>query len=253
MPSLTVLGSGTMVPDSKHNPAGFLLEINRKKILLDCGFGVIRHLVDFGYQLLDIDYLFISHFHCDHCGDAFNLINSRYVQENYEKKSRQRRLTIWGPKTIEQRFEKWRQLFWLEPKEFPLLKFIEGPKNFTTDNLKIELFPVKHVPWFDSVGISIKYKDYKIVYPGDIGSEQNLQQLINYASQADIFICEAAATQDENTSHFSLNKLETVSQIAKIRQTLIVHVPPRLLGKAEKLTKKYKNIKLAYDGLKLTF
>ena len=66
---LTILGSGTATPLLYRNCAGYLLEVEDKKLLFDSGTGTIRRLLEIKTDLFDIEHIFYSHLHNDHIND----------------------------------------------------------------------------------------------------------------------------------------------------------------------------------------
>ncbi len=86
----------------ERNPSGFIIEADNKKILLDAGHGIIRRMVDFGFNYQDIDLVFFSHFHTDHFNDAFSLVHSRWVDDIYAGKTNKPLLFL-GPQGIEKK------------------------------------------------------------------------------------------------------------------------------------------------------
>ncbi|MBU0647633.1 ribonuclease Z [Patescibacteria group bacterium] len=250
MTYLKVLGSGTIVPTKDFNPPGYLLQIAGQKILLDCGFGIIRRLVDYGYSIQDIDHLFISHFHTDHFADAFNLIHARFV-DDLQNKRKHRKITISGPKGLKQRFKQWREIFWLEPKEHYPVKFIEGPIKFKTARISIELFLIQHVMWFPSVGIKIKYQNKKIVYTGDVSTDQDFHALTTKCYHADLLIIESSSDSENSLTHFNIQKVDALSKVSLVKKTLVVHVPEKIKRKIEKFCDLEDKLILAEDGMKI--
>lgn len=246
---LTILGAGVIVPTKNANPAGFLVEANGKKILLDCGHGTIRHLIDYGFNVQDINLVFISHFHTDHFGDAFNLVHTRWVDDCY-KQNGFGKLTFLGPETLEKRFKKWRTIFWPEPKEYYNIKFLEGPRKIKLEKISIEIFPVKHVKWFKSIGIIIKYQNKKIVYTGDIGSDHDYKDLVKRCSGSDLLIAEAS--YDKPTpNHYSIGQIKELAKKDDIKKVLVVHYRPQHAKYVEQVCKKEKKFIFGKDGLKL--
>lgn len=243
---ITILGSGTMMPTKERNPSGFLFELGKTKILLDCGHGVIRRMVDYGIDPQTIDAVFISHFHTDHFGDAFNLVHARWVDDIYHKR-KQRKLTFLGPQELEKKYKLWRKIYWLEPEESYPLKFKEGPQKLKIDDLTIETFEVQHVPWFQSVGIKIEWSGKKIVYPGDIGSSHDFNDLIWQTQNANLLIIEAGY-EKPTPNHFTLKQVEETTKKANIQKILIVHIRPDLAERLQDLVSKEPNFQLAKDG-----
>jgi len=88
---LTVLGSGTLLPDAARCSAAFHLEVQGRGILLDCGTGTLHGLARWGVAWRDIDLVAISHYHTDHVGDLAALLAALKFS------GRARPLTLIGP------------------------------------------------------------------------------------------------------------------------------------------------------------
>lgn len=247
--SITVLGAGVMAPTKARNPAGFLVEAGDKKILLDAGHGIVRRLVDFGFDLQAIDFVFASHFHADHFSDVFPLMHARCVDDNYNNRGH-KELLILGPKSAAVRFKLWRKIFWPEPNELYPLKFKEGPTRLLIGQARITTFPIKHVLWFGSLGIIIEFAGKKLVYTGDVGSEQNFNQLVKATQNADLLIIEAGATKPAPT-HYTIEQIQALAQAACVKKVLITHVRPQQISAIQKFCRGHKGFTLGKDGQKL--
>lgn len=247
--SITVLGAGVMVPTKERNPAGFLVEVGDKKILLDAGHGIVRRLVDFGFDLQAIDFVFASHFHADHFSDVFPLMHARCVDDNYNNRGH-KELLILGPKSAGARFKLWRKIFWPEPNELYPLKFKEGSTRLLIGQARITTFPINHVPWFGSLGIIIKFAGKKLVYTGDVGSKQNFNQLIKATQNADLLIIEAGADKPSST-HYSPEQIKALTKAANVKKVLITHVHPQQIKTVQKFCRGDKKFVLGKDGQKL--
>lgn len=66
---ITIIGSGTLLPNHRHRSPGHLIETAGAKVLLDCGSGVVHGLSAEGRDWSAISHVAISHFHADHFGD----------------------------------------------------------------------------------------------------------------------------------------------------------------------------------------
>lgn len=232
MAKLTILGSGTMMPTKKRFPSSFLLETDQAKLLIDCGHGALARLAEIGVDPREINGIFISHFHTDHFGDMGNLIHARFVANLYEEKPH-KNLIIIGPKTIQERFEKWKSIFWPEPKEIPLLEFNEGKNEFLIGNIKITTFPIVHVRWFDSIGCRISHEGKSIFYPGDVGNDHGFDDLVNKSKNSDLLIIEAGYGQP-TPNHFSLEQAELLKKEAGIKKVVFVHLR-HIAGEEERI------------------
>lgn len=193
-------------------------------LLIDCGHGALARLTEIGVDPRDIDAMFLSHFHTDHIGDAFNLIHARFVGDLYEGKEH-RQLVCIGPKTLEARFRKWREISWPEPNEEYPLEFHEGTLEHQVGDIRLKTFAVQHVPWFDSIGVRIETAGRCVVYPGDTGSSQGVASLVAPAAQADVLIIEAGYDRP-TPNHFTLDQIVELTRRANVMRTLIVHLKP---------------------------
>lgn len=64
---LKFLGSGgAFTMENFHS--NMILEVNGKRLLIDCGTDIRFSLNEAGYEYTDIDAIFITHLHGDHCG-----------------------------------------------------------------------------------------------------------------------------------------------------------------------------------------
>ncbi|MFA6250083.1 MAG: ribonuclease Z, partial [Candidatus Shapirobacteria bacterium] len=182
---LTILGSGTSAMTKNRNPAGFVVESGGEIILLDAGFGVIRKLVDLGFDYQKIDLMGITHFHADHFGDAFNLIFARYVDDSYHQVLKPKGLNVMGPRGMEERLKKWREIYWPEESESYPVKFIEGESKLLVGEIMVETIKVIHVDHFESVAFRLTENGKTLVYTGDIGSRNRMDDLVKNFGQID--------------------------------------------------------------------
>lgn len=72
---LTVLGASPVRPNPGRASSGHLLEVAGRRLLMDCGSGVLAQLLK-RCSLRDLDAIFISHAHPDHCLDLVNIRQS---------------------------------------------------------------------------------------------------------------------------------------------------------------------------------
>lgn len=63
---VTILGSGSAIPTTLHNPPSQLVELNDKLFMIDCGEGTQIQMRKFNARLNKLHSVFISHLHGDH-------------------------------------------------------------------------------------------------------------------------------------------------------------------------------------------
>jgi len=161
--------------------ANFLLEVDGKKILIDCGLVQGTQLADdinweaFPYSSSEIDYLFITHAHIDHLGRVPKLVDEGFRGKIYSTLpthglatpmledtagilSRNRELgldNIYKESNIKLAMSLWTGFKYHE-------------KITITPNLEVEFFDAGHI--LGSAMIQFTFNDKKILFTGDLGN-----------------------------------------------------------------------------------
>ncbi|WP_308917769.1 MBL fold metallo-hydrolase [Jannaschia sp. LMIT008] len=91
---LVILGSkgGPAIRPGGPNPTASLLCLDGRRIVVDCGLGVTRGLVDTGMDLRDLDLIVLTHLHSDHCLELGPLIHTAWTSGLATP------VTVWGPR-----------------------------------------------------------------------------------------------------------------------------------------------------------
>src|SRR5215831_7763979 len=91
---LVVLGSGTSVPHPHRAAPAFWLETTGGTLLLDCGMDTAHRMAEEGLDWPNLDAIWISHLHLDHCGGLAPLLfGTKWAPQT---QSRRKPLTIFG-------------------------------------------------------------------------------------------------------------------------------------------------------------
>jgi len=91
---ITFLGTVSGIPSLKRNHPAIALEYftdYRDVLLFDCGEGTQKQLMKSGISFMQINKIFISHWHADHFAGLIALIQTMNLE------NRKKRLTIYGP------------------------------------------------------------------------------------------------------------------------------------------------------------
>lgn len=233
-----------MVPTLKRHPAGYFVEHENQKILLDCGHATIARLIEMRISLDSINAIAVSHFHTDHFSDCFPLVHARFVDDVQNKREHQE-LTLIGPSGLKQRYAKWREIFWPEPGEHYPLKFIEGPNHSFGP---LTTFVVNHVPWFESVGFTIRSGKKKLIYTGDLGSQQS-KEFYKAIEGADILLIECGALSP-TPNHFSVEQAIELARKYRIKKVLLTHLRDKNIPQIKKVANQYPQlVSLAQDKM----
>lgn len=241
--AVTVLGSSGMFGTPQRACAGYLLEVDDGRILIDCGGGTWRNLLE------QLDYraltgVILSHRHPDHVTDLFQLFHAR----RYGEKEPLPEIPLWAPaETLERLCSFAKEL----DQAFTLRSVTAGDVIHHGD-ARFSFFPMAHPP--DTVGVRVEQDGAVLAYSSDTGPEGDLGGL---ATGADVFLCEATLqdSDEEWEGHMKASQAGAAAADAQVQRLVLTHLPPgRDAGLS--LTEAHKTsgdskVQLAADGLRL--
>lgn len=217
---LTILGSGTCIPNANRGSSGYLIETPKSKILLDCGAGTTWKLEKIGVNYLEIDHIFISHLHPDHTGDLVPFLFGTKYSGN---KTREKPLFIWGGKGFIKFFEALKKVYgtWIVPKDLVVDEIRGGSETF--QDFKLVSAKVPHTE--NSHAYKITAEEKSIVYSGDTDYSESL---INLAAKCDLLIIECALANDDSKRKGHLTPNEVIKTIteAQPKKVVVTHFYP---------------------------
>ncbi|WP_027418275.1 ribonuclease Z [Crocinitomix catalasitica] len=156
---LTILGSGSAVPNLNRGVSAQYLNFNERRILIDCGEGTQLQLRKFKIKFQRLQYIFISHLHGDHFLGIFGLISSMNLL------GRDNKLTIFAPVGLEEIIRhqfKLTEVYLGFELEFITVDPTEKTKIFEDDKLNIYAFPLQHRIPCNGFLFEEKAKEHKI-------------------------------------------------------------------------------------------
>ena len=216
---LTVLGCSGTFPGPASPCSGYLLEHDGYRLVVDLGAGALgqlqRHV-----GLLDVDAIYVSHLHADHCID---LVAYSYARR-YHPSGIPPVLPVYGPAGTGPRI--------LESYEAPPSHGLQDVFDFREVAPEVrELGPftvtaarVNHP--IECHGLRIEAGGRSLAYSGDTGESSALVAL---AQDADVFLCEASwAHADDNPPNIHLSGRQAGEHAAKASagRLLLTHVVP---------------------------
>jgi ribonuclease BN (tRNA processing enzyme) len=235
---LTILGSGTCVPSLKRNAPGYLLEIEDKKILIDCGGGTLLQLERVHPGLYkEIDYVFVTHTHIDHIADLAPLIQSLNWTPEF---TREKELIVIGPKGFKKFYENIIKVLAGRPKGTYDVKAKE-----INDVLKLDGFLVKAMKTLhsdDSHAYRFENKRKSVVFSGDAKYNENM---VLISKETDLLVIECSFTdQDKKEGHLTSSECGKISQKANVNKVILTHLYPPISTEQERL----KQCKKEFNG-----
>jgi len=189
---VTLLGTGTPFPNAERFGSAILVEAGGKKLLFDCGRGVVIRLAQAGVNPKDIDGLFLTHLHSDHVVGIPDLWLSGWFL------GRSKPLRIWGPQGTSSMVEHLVQAFAFDihirqapPDPLPS-KGVEidaqevAQGEIYNDGLtRVSAFLVDHGTVKPAFGYRVDSMGHSVVISGDTKFCQNL---VDFAKGADCLI-----------------------------------------------------------------
>jgi len=214
---LTVLGCAGTFPGPASPCSGYLLEHEGFRLLIDLGSGALgqlqRHV-----GLLDVDAIYISHLHADHCID---LVAYSYAR-CYHPEGMAPALPVYGPAGTAKRI--------LHSYEAPPLHGLEDVYDFREvppGTREIGPFTVTAVRVNHPVechGLRVEAGGRSLVYSADTGESD---ALVGLARDCDLFLCEASwlhAGDNPPDIHLSGRQAGEHAARAGVRRLLLTHV-----------------------------
>ena len=216
---LYILGSGTCVPNKRRGSSGYYLEINDKKILLDCGNGTTWKLEQIGVSFTDIDYVFITHFHPDHTSD---LVPFLFANKYSYNKCRDKNLYICGGKGTKGFIESLNSIYynWLKT-DMMFVTEIEVSK------IEYEVFDINvinSVHTDNSLVYKFTYAGHSLVYTGDTDYFEGLEEI---SKHADLLLIECSSVDDQKIKgHLTPSEIIRLAHTSKPKKIVLTHLYP---------------------------
>lgn len=179
---LTVLGCAGTFPGPSSPCSGYLVEHDGYRLVLDLGAGALGNLQRH-VDLLDVDAVYVTHLHADHCIDLVAYFYAR----RYHPRGMPPTLPVYGPKGTYHRIS----AAFEEPPVDGLDEVFDfrepGPGTFQLGPFTITSTVVSHP--IECHGLRLEVGGKVLVYSGDTGA---CPELVDLARDADLFLCEAS-------------------------------------------------------------
>lgn len=226
---LTILGVGTFFVNQNRSSSAYLLEVDNKKILIDCGPGTLMRLSQIGTSPTDLDYIFITHFHADHTSDLFPLFMNLRLLDFHPESKPTKFPQIIGSKGIYKFIPKLSNIYQLPSViNWKKVEFKEIKPSQQMGNIKIDAFKVKH----NAFGIFAKAYAYRfscegktIAFSGDTVRCTGVEKA---CKNADIFLCDSSYPKGKaNVAHMDTKDIGEICQKSKVKKVILCHQYPQ--------------------------
>ena len=221
---LTVLGSGTSVPHPTRSSSAFWVETSGGSILLDFAASAPLRMAQEGLDWPNLDSIWISHFHLDHCGGlAPFLFGTKYSPQT---QGRRKPLRIFGPVGLKGLFEKMDGVnnYGLLEQPFPV-EIIEIEPLEKIEILKgVEAAALKTPHTDESLALHLRDGETTLVFSADTGPSLPLAA---FANQVDLLILECSFVKNKPVEkHLELAEAIYLIRKAKPKRAMLTHFYP---------------------------
>jgi ribonuclease BN (tRNA processing enzyme) len=236
---LTVVGSSPAWPNPGGAHAGYLVEDGERRLLLDCGPGVLARLRALDGDWPRIDAVVITHWHLDHWGDLIPWVWGNMVGPGKGKE----RPELWVPPEGRERLRDFgSRLGWDDMFEqtFVINDYPESEPFQVADFTLV----ARRLPHYTllTFGLRVTNGSHSLAYSGDSGPDAGLAEL---ARDVDLFVCEATLERGDldgkPRGHLSAEEAVAAFEASGARRLLLTHRPGELPLE--------DGLELAYDGL----
>jgi len=221
---LTVLGSGSTIPHPTRSSSAYWLETSSGTILLDCAASAPMRMAHEGLDWPNLDAIWISHFHMDHCGGIGPLLaGTRHAPQ---MQGRTKPLKFFGAKGLKDligrvidvnKYRLFEQPFPVEIIEIESLEKFEIVSG-------IEAIAMSTPHTAESHAILIRDGETTMVYSADTAFSE---PLADFAKGVDLFILECTFIKDKPArKHLELSEAIDLIRTASPTRAVLTHFYP---------------------------
>ncbi len=222
-----ILGAGTAIPAPRRSPAGILVRIGREQVLLDAGPGSAAKVHRAGGSLWELDRIFLTHYHVDHCLDLVAILFAIRIA----RPSRRRRtLTVYGPRGLRQWYQRLNVAFqkWLTPRGYRLVLRELSHATLSLPGYTLVARPMRHSAPALGYRLIERPGGRSLAYSGDTDT---CPEVIALGQAADVFILECSVPDGQKVAgHLTPSDCGRIAQAAGCRRLVLTHRYPTLDG-----------------------
>jgi ribonuclease BN (tRNA processing enzyme) len=239
-----VLGSSGGFPAPGEPCSGYLLRAADRAIWIDAGGGTLAELLRH-CSLAELDAVWISHLHPDHCSDLVLAAHMVAVGGS----PRQALLPVYGPQGWAARLDGHRGNTISMAEAFAVRELHDGDR-VPLPGLELEAIAVRHDG--ETFGLRASAGGSTVAYTADSGPCPALQRL---ATSVDLLICAAGTMRPEGFEiHLNPEQAGELATAAGVRRLVLTHLRPPIdeaAAKSRAATRFAGPIEVARRGLTL--
>ncbi|MDP4144876.1 MAG: MBL fold metallo-hydrolase [Bacillota bacterium] len=211
---ITTIGSWGAYPEKNEATAAYLIQEDKKNILIDCGSGVVSQLQNY-IKLEELDCVILTHYHADHIADIYPLQYACMILSQTGKRSKPLRIYAHSR----------------DKKEFDSLSYgnyceaisIDTGNDLTIGNLNFTFSENVHPAY--CLSIRVQCQDSIFTYVSDTGWTD---KLVHISKDADILICETNLYNEQFgvvVGHLTAGEVGRLALEAGVKKLILNHLP----------------------------
>lgn len=237
---IKMVGTGALT--GKSRSSSVLIE---NSVLIDCGNGIFKTMLEQQIDIESISYLFVTHMHADHFFDIPFLILYRNIKGIMSP------LNIYVPlgekDTLYKLFNiaypdinNWDTI--MKKTNVNIYEYNSENENNTSIGLNVKAVKVAHGNFENSYGFVVKNETNSLFISGDSSYCDQVEKMIleTKASILDISFIQS------KPSHMGINDLEKIIKYCNNKKIITIHMTPEAKEKIIELNE--KNIIIPNDG-----
>ncbi|MBI1991742.1 MAG: MBL fold metallo-hydrolase [Candidatus Omnitrophica bacterium] len=221
---VVVLGAGTAIPARGHSPAGLYVQAGGEHLLFDAGPGTAQRVHQAGVSLWQIDRIFLTHAHVDHCLDLVTILFALRIPQPVRKKP----LAIYGPRGLTRLYRQLNAAFhrWLEPRTYRLTLNELGETTRRFHGYTITTRWMRHST--PALGYRLEVSSKRLAYSGDTDVCDNI---VAIGRDADLLILECSHPDERKVAgHLTPTECGRIAAAAHCRHLALTHFYPVFQG-----------------------
>jgi len=268
---LHIIGAGVPVPTMKRFGSAFVLDIDDKRVMVDCGPSATMKMARIGIDPDSVHQLLFTHHHFDH-----NVDFPCFVLTRWDKLPSEEPLKVYGPPPTASFvdklmgkdgafFDDWharvmtpvsqmlhKQRGCQVPRPGPQFDIREvGPEDtIEADNWKVTIARVHHVePWLESLAYRFQTPNGSVVFAADCGDCPAIRQL---TEGADTLVIAGAVHGDHPEYEGIITGSLEASQIARdcnIKRLVLTHAAPNFDNRPGEIEIAVREAAEYFDGI----
>lgn len=217
---VTILGAGTVIPAPQRSPAGLYVRAGREHLLFDAGPGTLQRLRKLGITFLDVDRIFFTHFHIDHCLDLASVLFAARIPISPRTKP----LSIYGPPGLKRVYHGLTQAFprQIGPRGYRLVLRELGEECLRLPGYAVRSRWMRHrVP---ALGFRVTERGRAFAYSGDTDV---CPGVVAAGRGADLLILECSVPDDQKIpGHLTPSECGAIAAASGCRHLVLTHFYP---------------------------